>query len=41
MMEDVKDQLGYSEGKVKSELKKGRMKSGLGTNSNSLLSFSG
>ena len=40
-MEDVKDQLGYSEGKVKLELKKGSIKCGLRTNSNSLLSFPG
>jgi hypothetical protein len=40
-IEDVKEQLGYFEGKIKSELKKGRMMSGLRTDSNSLLCFSG
>ena len=40
-MEYVKDKLGCPGGKVMSELKKGRMMSGLRTDSNSLLSFPG
>ena len=40
-MEDVRNQLDYYKGKVKSELNKARVKSGLRTDSNLLLRFPG
>ena len=40
-IEDVRNQLDYYEGKVKSELSKARLKSGLRTDFNLLLRFLG